>query len=1068
MSISESLPRCAGPQISSGLRAGLLVAAFGALVASDAWTVPATPEPIVITFSGLVVADRDRVQGFNAPAINAIVDWHCQVGQAVRRGDRLATFDTALIAESAARKRHDLLVAEREFAIAELALAQELAALDDERRAAESDLAVCRAALATAAAGDPQRLALLAAQRIRAEREVAERESLRRQQDVLQRSGQIAASELAAAVKAVELARLALARAIREEEIARSDPRQLASDRLRVQEAQLLARIGAKPVGKSDAEAGLSGRLAAVGDKQARQRTGASADRDRAAFDLHVAERDTADRTPLAWIEIAGGGSVRRFSFRPSDAPEPAGWTADHGDAFTAERGWGWDAAVTGAVVERGQGEGGSRQRRGRRGRPGVTRGKEGAASPERLDPPPADADAIAPRPWLTLALIQGQATWRLLLPAGDYHLAIGLDDVWDWDGALLRVADGAASAEVIHVGGRQAARARLVVEHRLRVDAGELRVVVGDDVGKALRAPGDGVAWPRDGLARGWRVEWVEEPLVFFADPHRFSISARVRQDQAGSLHAGSAGEHALATDEVAISSPGLAPLRGRITAVGTKPVAWSTAPLAWRERNQQNEQDLIAREVSVELSGDDAARLRLGSPVQLAAWVTPPPGTVVLPAHLAVSDGSRWWVQESGAAAREVAATRIGGQVAVRSGVVAGARLVPPAPPAATDSATLPAGVLVPGRRTPVAMTQQSWGRIKDLVPGGSQVRAGQEVVSLYNPSLEAEREKIEQDKRKARQDFLIAGEMRRVKDIAGKQEQAERQLAGRSARLAVSEASQVAPTLAADADDARQRAELEAAFANERLRGLTAIGVADAAAGRHEDSRVASARAEAAIAGLAAAKARVGEVAALRARDWFAVRGANAAWQDALGQDSLREGQSAITRTEDEIAAQQAQYALAQALEGSRWEQNFALARRILAPADGRIHYLTGWNDQDDRVGTIGRDFLVWSGLTIAEVLDERSLAFRVELPEHRYPQLSVGTKTTVILATADRRRLDGAISEIGKAVFPPRDSRTRDTGQAVSSQRVFTVTVEFAVPDDLTGRLEPGMKGWLDLP
>jgi hypothetical protein len=128
-------------------------------------------------------------------------------------------------------------------------------------------------------------------------------------------------------------------------------------------------------------------------------------------------------------------------------------------------------------------------------------------------------------------------------------------------------------------------------------------------------------------------------------------------------------------------------------------------------------------------------------------------------------------------------------------------------------------------------------------------------------------------------------------------------------------------------------------------------------------------------------------------------------------------------------------------------------------------GHHFYKTGWNDQAHTVTKIGKDFLVWGGLAIAEILDMSQLAMEIELPEGMYARIEKGDRVDVGFDHYPGVLVPGIVERVGRSFKVPEDMRdTRHGEQTVSMNRVFTAVVRYSPPGELADELVPGTKGF----
>ena len=190
--------------------------------------------------------------------------------------------------------------------------------------------------------------------------------------------------------------------------------------------------------------------------------------------------------------------------------------------------------------------------------------------------------------------------------------------------------------------------------------------------------------------------------------------------------------------------------------------------------------------------------------------------------------------------------------------------------------------------------------------------------------------------------------------------------------------------------------------------------------------------------------------------------------ATWLDSVEALARRDAELAESAVQERINTLSDRLAMERAVEGDWWQRHFASRRNVAAPVAGRILFQTGWNDQTQRSEKIGREFPVWGGMTVAEIVDEQNLRFTTELPEDRFPGLAADTVCEIEFEAAPGRSLPGKVCELGRAFLIPRDRLANDAEEAVSNRRAFSAVISFTPPDDLRRRLSTGAKGWVRLP
>jgi hypothetical protein len=173
--------------------------------------------------------------------------------------------------------------------------------------------------------------------------------------------------------------------------------------------------------------------------------------------------------------------------------------------------------------------------------------------------------------------------------------------------------------------------------------------------------------------------------------------------------------------------------------------------------------------------------------------------------------------------------------------------------------------------------------------------------------------------------------------------------------------------------------------------------------------------------------------------------------------------------LARADEKVSALQAELKLQQAMQGKGWEQNFLKGREIRAPVAGRLFYRNGWDDRTNRDAKFEKDFWMWRGMTLADVLDMDHLAFTAEVPEDAFDRVRAGAVVELVFPQFNHRRMPGTIRELGRALLVPRDGDDQaDPSTSVARRRLIPVTIDFAPPADLRDRMVPGTKGSLVLP
>lgn len=1008
---------------------------------------------------GAVAIDSGATRQLNAPAKDLVLSWVGVNGRAVGPGEAVMRFDPVLIETQLDDRRRAAEIARLENARTVAQRQGDIEALLTEQRRLRADLATVRASIAVAEAVDPEDIALLRAD-LRAARlaaEIAEREAARVGEERAQGRASLAQAEAAeraaaAARRDVRPAELALELAERPPQ----EPLDLAA--LRIRARDLAVKLGLGPDGADDPNLGIGARIAAARAQVEADLAARRTELERFDVELKQSERDVRDRTALAWIALTPAGEGAQpiaVRFLPRGRAAPEGFRADHGQAFADGQGWSraldedelaWRAAAPAAAPTAGA------PPRPPGGRP------PGAGAPRRRSGGGGGGAFSG-----GVALVARPATWSLAVPDGDYAVKVGLGDDREWDGARLRI-EGVDLALPPRCGPG-------IAEHALqvRVRDGRLDVEVGDDEVKALRAPAAGVVVLQPHATPGFRVQDPSWTLAYLATGDAFLVDALVPQELAPLLAPGraAAGPGTPLAERIALAGAELvrgdgARVPAEILAVGAQSVRNQRGERSW---DAGNPADNTARELRLRPRlPAGAAPLLQGESVGVSLRFALPAGCTALPPHLVRIDREGAAIRPRAAAADvAVEALRLGGETVVAAAVRA-EDLLPPPPRRAgpiEDAQGRFRGEVAPGARTRVSL-MWIWGRVESLVADGSMVAAGEVVLSIYNPQMEAEREKTERERRAAIQRVLAAAEQRRQGLIRAQGEHQARLVAETDARLRLRRQLDDDPEGALAAQRAIERAEsaLEAArIERSRIAALT----------RPDPDEAARAALALATAELELRRARLAEAAFALRLDWL--RGSDLAevWREAVAALARRDAELAEMAVQERINTLADRLAMDRAVEGDWWQRHFESRRLVKAPVSGRILFQTGWNDQTQRSEKIGKEFPVWGGMTVAEIVDERELRFVAELPDDRFPRLAADQACEIEFEGAAGRPVSARLIEIGRAFTIPRDRLEGDDArETVSSRRAFAITAAFAPSDELRRLLSTGAKGWLRLP
>jgi len=1045
----------------------------------------------VVAFQGVVHIDREDVVSLLPPARHLVLQWACRSGQRLSRGDRIVVFDATDLQRKEESKRYEVAIAIAKLDRDNLQMTARLNELRYELATLKSERTVVRLELDKARGQDQDQIDLFRAEYDRQTQRVAE---VRREVEKAQQMftlGELAEETVfdvrhrVAKVEAEAAARhLKWRRAVEEIDT-------LAVAKLAMREEELVSKIGqASGDGVRDtAASGMHKRIEALERQITHTLKKNESALERAKAEHHEHVRDAYDQTPVRFVEVRSMGEdvpAVRVAFQPASMPVPESHLADYGEVMDTDRGYGWDRAMHDAMRERD------------------------------VDDPLARG----------VALIQEEATWQVTLEDGLYDLCIGLGDTVDWHTAMVR--HGGTNLFV-----KAKMNEPETVEATVAVTGGRLSLSFGHPWGKIIAAPRNGAVRLQPWLHTGQRFHRNNWPIAYFTDPRKHKIEALVHQDVVELLAVGTfsiskdeqrssieqmaeeaamdallgideasaidlsvegnevANDHeesdraetmngsatrpapaldrvtevkrAMALSRVMITDAGGHWFEGDIESIGTTAVELARKPPHWYGGDEKRGKDLVARKVLIQIREDDSNRLHLGETVTCQMRFHAGDGTAMVPSHYVAEGASRFLAMSTIGEKIEVEGFRLGNAFVLTDAVRSVVDLAVPMAvklEEVSGERTFP-GEVVAGKHQDVGIAE-FWGRIKDMVEDGSWVEAGQQIITLYHPELENKKEEIKDARVKAQQEYLVAMETRRLKTVDAEIQHNAKVIAERRSRVDMMEKATGDPVRLARADADLRIADAEARREAERLDKLNAMRGTSPV-----ELRAAEIRRD--RADLRRTAALVELVAAQRQVEWLTLVDARRKWLDAAEALSLRAMALQMLRKEELVSRLGAELELQRALEGGQQQRRFDRIRVIKAPVSGRIFYLTGWNDHVGSRTKITKDFVVWGGMPIAQILDMSELGMEAEIPEDLYGKIDGESPVTVGFGQYPGVRIDAVIDRVGKAFYVPRELQdTRHGEQAVNARRVFTLAVRFAPPPDIAEQLTPGTKGFIYLP
>lgn len=1040
-------------------------------------------QSVKVAFRGVVHIAREDVLGLNPPARRLIAQWLCRSGQHLVRGERIVVFDASEVRRAEALKRFDVEIARIQLERDNLQLATRLEEIRSEKMSLESERRVVLTALARARKPDQQKNDLLRAEYDRQRLHVGK---LEREVELNRRRFEL--GELAEE-KIVEMEH-GITKAKANAEVQRLRWRKAVDDidvhavaKLVLQEEALSMKIG-RPAGESAVPArpasGLHKRIEVLQAQLASARKKNESALDRARKEHHELDRDGWDVTPVRFLEVVPNGEetpIVRVVFQPEELHVPDGCRVDAGAPMDASREYGWDRDM-----------------------------RENLRAREHNDPKARG-----------VMLVRNAATWRLSVATGLYDIRIGLGDTVDWQGCMVG-HEGRTIFVERHL------KEPVTVAKTVAVTDGTLSLRFGHPWGKAMVAPDDGAVRLQRWLHVGQRFRWTNWPIAYFTDPGKYKVEALVHQDVVPLLKVGAMPEEELLPDadpqidvilgiddmesrgiaedeeffddfptdsttidvdgpvtrpvatldsvaeaKRAMASSGVTMVdaagqifEGVVGSIGTTAVEMTRTRPGWFGGDEKRGKDLVARKVLIDLRERDASLLHLGETVSCEMRFECGREMRVVPSHLVVEGTSRSLAVDGDGRRIELEGFRLGDSFILTNGADEVELSVPMEIniDEVTTERRLP-GEIMAGKYQEVGIAE-SWGRIKTLIDDGSWVQKGQKIITLYNPELESQKEEIKEARIKAKQNYLVAMETRRLKTVEAEIEHNAKVVVERTARVEIMEREKVDTVLVARAEAGLGIARAEAQRETQRVAKMRAMRGASGVELRTAEIR----RHRAAIRHMAA---EVAHVAALRQHDWVALLGARRVGLDAADALSLRAMALQMLRKEELVSRLAAELALQRAMEGNGRQRRFERIRIVKAPSPGRLFYLTGWNDHTESRTKITKDFLVWGGMPIAQILDMSALGMEAEVPEELYDQIDMVTPVQVGFSQYPGQRIDAAIDRIGKSFFVPKELKDMRHGQqAVNTRRVFTLSVQFAPPVEMADRLTPGTKGFIYFP
>lgn len=650
--------------------------------------------------------------------------------------------------------------------------------------------------------------------------------------------------------------------------------------------------------------------------------------------------------------------------------------------------------------------------------------------------------------------VVQGMAAWQCDLPPGEYTLTFMIGDTDEWGCMLVKAAE-----QVV------------VALHRLepeQIETLSAKVHVGKDglrlnfglPQKSIIAPVECTVKNQSWNRLGQRIRRNSPALYIIPDP-KLVVKSRVHHLQVPFF------EGATGVDlqiELRDSNGTWVPA-GKVS-VGDQPIPFfededeSTSHRRSRRRPRSSDGDgetdpaaRTAREVSITVPKEYRNGFVSESHVDARVTASPRSNTIVVPAHLVHQGEDGLNVQEAGATVR-VTGTRLDEHVFVTAGLTTGATLEIPTVDTVNEDADRFTGGVIAGATTPILARHDSWARVETMLPHGSAVKKGDLVMQIFRNKQADQYRKADSSAAQSIAKYKKSVARRKATFDKHKKTHADAVYKEKLAADRVAEHRRRDLAVLASAKDKKQETAEQLELVSTRVQALSGL---DSSRLEHDSySRQQD------ILLLKTKQHSLNEVATYRNSDYTAQLQDRMNWGQARKTLTRREAGIALNLKQQALQSQQARSVLERGVEQNMLSKDFERNRRLYAPVDGHVFYGHGYNDLMKRMGRLDIDFVVWQGLKIADVLDLSNLSLKVSLPERFYDSLHLDLELPIELEDLEGRSVLGRVIDKGRVLYSPSDSEDAENG-VISVSRNFDVVLAFSVPEDLVGRIKPGLRG-----
>ncbi|MDP6524046.1 MAG: hypothetical protein QGH15_07475 [Kiritimatiellia bacterium] len=661
--------------------------------------------------------------------------------------------------------------------------------------------------------------------------------------------------------------------------------------------------------------------------------------------------------------------------------------------------------------------------------------------------------EAPATYPSTNALVIQGMASWKCDLPPGRYRVNFVVGDDNEWGCMVVKAAEKILLAvHRLEPGQGKTHSAEVVVEKDgLQLDFGLPQ--------KAIVAPASCVIKNQHWLRLGHKID-VNPPALYIIPSPKLVAKLHIHHLQIPFFE-----ETDGATRRIELRNSNGEWVPGGEVNINDQPVVYfkSDPDGLYRKRHQDDDESTVdpaertAREVSIAVPDEQANGFVSESHVECRAFAVPEQGTMVVPAFL-VHEGDDGLVVQRDGQRLPVSGTRFDQHFLLSGGISTGDRLEIPSVDNTEADANRFTGEVVAGAAVPMSARHKSWARVESMVPHGSKVKKGDLVVDLFrNRQYD---QYVKSDARAERSKAQYQKTIGKLKNTfkRGKKVHADSVYDEKVAADRVAEHRRRDLAVLASAEDDKRNTDEQLKLIEERVDALSGL----------ESARLEfeSYRRQRDILRLQVKQKKLEEIAAFRSSDYTVQLQDSLNWQQSRATLTRREARIALNLKQQALMSQQARNLLEQGLEDRMKSKDFEKHRRLHAPADGHIFYRKGYNDLAKRMERLEEDFVVWQGLTIADILDLSDLSFKISLPETYYDTIRLDLELPIELEDLGDRILTGRVVDKGRVLYPPQKNG-RKNKESISLRRVFDVTLSFTVPNNLLGRVKPGLRGAVTL-